>query len=395
MVVFIIGCFSVINTGNGGHYYSLLHLAKELPMEYKIIVIGDFFPNAYKKESNIDFINVSVNEVDTFKPKEYLQLHIPSIVHAYDSNSAIFANKIAAEFKVPLVVTKPGGSALKVYAPVYKNMVVFHGEDYDSLNNRIFAKPKKLALIANRVATPLKTAQDKRLNPFESCNSSCIKIIRIARIGKAYKKSILQSIELHNQIKKRFTDRNVFLAIVGHVEDEQVFIDIKKIIQDTASIELFVTPDYCIEASQLIPYSDVVVGTGRSFMEGMSYGKFVFFPVKGSSIPCFTTEESYDKAFYKNFSPRLSTTDGIDPLKALNIFYDYLDSVKNHDSYNKWIVKRFDENHEVKEGAKRLVEFYQNLSPENQCIYLKQYAWFKFEKYISFLRGKLKKILFV
>lgn len=394
MVVFIIGCFSVINTGNGGHYYSLLHLAKKIPMEFRIIVIGDFFPNAYKKESNIEFINVSINEVDKFQPQEYLQLNAPSIVHAYDNNSAIFANKIAAEFRVPLVVTKPGGSALKVYDPVYKNMIVFHGEDYDSLNNRIFAKPKKLALIANRVAAPLKTAQDKRLNPFENCNGGCIKIIRIARIGKTYKKSILQSIELHNKIKKRFPDRNVFLALVGHVEDEQVFLDIKKLIQDTESIELFVTPDYCIEASRLIPYSDVVVGTGRSFMEGMSYGKFVFFPVKDSSIPCFTTEESYSKAFYKNFSPRLSTADGIDPVKALNIFYDYLDSEKKHDSYNEWVVKQFDENHEVKEGAKRLVEFYQNLSPENRFTFLKQYVWFRFEKNISFLRGKVKSFLF-
>ncbi|BBI65045.1 hypothetical protein HSBAA_63510 [Vreelandella sulfidaeris] len=69
-----------------------------------------------------------------------------------------------------------------------------------------------------------------------------------------------------------------FLAIVGYVEDEAVLLEIEEIVKDCKNIKLFVTPEYCIEASELIRYSDVVIGTGRSYMEGMSYGKFVFFP---------------------------------------------------------------------------------------------------------------------
>lgn len=393
MVVFFIGCFSGINTGNGGHYYSLLNLAKEIPILYKIVVVGDFFPDVYKNKENVDFIKISVNEVKKFNPKKNLMSFEPSIIHAYDNNSAIFANKIAAEFKIPLVVTKPGGSALKVYSPVYKNMIVFHGEDFELLSKRLLTKPKKLALIANRVSVPSELAKNKRLNPFEGSSDDCIKILRISRIGKAYRDSIKQSIALLNRIQIKYGSDNVFLAIVGHVEDEAVLFEIEELVKDYKNIKLFVTPEYCIEAAELIQYSDVVIGTGRSFMEGMSYGKFVFFPLKGSDIPCFTTEKNYNISFYKNFSPRLSIHDGIDSEKALNVFFNYLDDKENSSFYKEWVIELFNKNHEVKIGASKLIDFYNDLTPETNVSFYKQNAWFRFEKIISFMRGKIKKLI--
>ncbi|MFB9868646.1 hypothetical protein [Vreelandella sulfidaeris] len=393
MIVFIIGCFSGINTGSGGHYYSLLNIAKEMPLPFKILVIGDFFPEAYKNQKEIIFIKLSINELDQFKPKQISGITQPDTIHAYDNNSAIFANKMAAEFNIPLVVTKPGGSGFKAYSPVYKNMVVFHGEDYDLLRKRVIAKPQKIALIANRVTAPSPSQHNKRTNPFEECSESCIKLIRIARIGKAYKESIKQSITLLKRIKDKYGDKSVFLAIVGNVEDQDVFHEIKSLVDDIKSVELYVTPEYYIEAAELISYSDVVIGTGRSFMEGMSYGKFVFFPLKGSEIPCFTTPKSYDKAFYKNFSPRLSVFDGINAETALQDFFNYLDHKENPSLYSDWVVSLFNENHEVQKGVCKLIDFYSNLTPESTVSFYKQHAWFKVQKYISFSRGLVKKVI--
>jgi hypothetical protein len=177
--------------------------------------------------------------------------------------------------------------------------------------------------------------------------------------------------------------RRVLLG--AEVEDDEV--------NDFENIKLFVTPDYCIEASELISYSDVVVGTGRSFMEGMSHGKFVFFPLKGSDIPCFTTEISYNKAFYKNFSPRLSTSDGIDAEKSLNVFFSYLDNKEDFNIYSDWVIDLFNKNHEVKIGASKLVNFYRNITPESNISFYKYNAWFILEKIISNIRGKVKKLL--
>src|SRR5690554_1874306 len=277
MVIFFIGCFKGINTGRGGHYYSLLTMAKSIGVQYQILVVGDFFPPAYQGVDNVTFVKIKRFCSFDFSPKKYQQAGCVSVVHAYDNSSAIFASKFSAYYNAPLVVTKPGGAPLRNYSVTFDHMVVFHGHDRDFLSKRKFFKPKNLALIPNRVFRQAITTND-RPSPFPSESQTAIKIIRVARIGSDNANSIIQSYHLFNRLEGVLGEGEVYLSIVGYIEDMQVYERLKHKVKPSPYVGFYTSPDYYKNASELLVHADVVVGSGRSFMEGMLYDKFVFFP---------------------------------------------------------------------------------------------------------------------
>jgi hypothetical protein len=390
VVVFFIGCFEGENTGRGGHYYSLLAMAKAIDCEYKIVVVGDFFPEPYKKEKNVVFINYRRFEAFKFNPHKDILLGDVSIVHAYDASSAIFASKLSAYKKVPLVVTKPGGSPLKNYSLAFENMVVFHGQDKDVLLKRRLSKPRNIELIPNRVLKPDNRSFCKRVNPFPSDSKVLFNIIRIARIGTMHKESISQSISLFKRLESEFGKGCVYLAIVGHVKDNNVFQDLKNEGAFSTSIKFYTSDEYCVNSSELIAYADIVVGTGRSFMEGVAYGKFVFFPVKDSELPCFATPDSYDVAFYKNFSSRVSCDDGLNIENSFSYFLSLTYCSKKRNDYLEWLEYIFRKDHEVCFGAKKMRLLYNKLKKKKSGYfsYYKYYSWSLFLSFATFLRRK-------
>lgn len=376
MIIYLIGCFEGSNTGRGGHYYSLITMAESIGVSYQVLVVGDFFPPAYEKKDNITFLYFKRNQACRFEPKKYNQSGEVTIVHAYDNKSAVFASKLAAYLNVPLIVTKAGGAPLKKYSIFFSNMVVFHGQDRDLLERRRLFKPKNLALIPNRVVSA-EVEPRNRVSPFPKKSKGAIKIIRIARIGSAYLDSILQSYQLFKRLESLYGQGAVYLSVVGYVEDKSVFKSLKTKIAPSLYVNFYNTPEYYKSASDLIKYADIVVGTGRSFMEGMLYNKFVFFPVSGSSIPCFSSPAYYEKAFYKNFSPRVTAADGVDAEASFDEFVELLNDPCEMHRYFEWSREKFKQNHDVKVGAKKMLDFYDHVKYDrsNYYQYLIYYFW--------------------
>lgn len=391
MVIFFIGCFKDINTGRGGHYYSLLTMAESIGVPYQIFVVGDFFPPAYEGRNNLEFINLGRFSAYKFKPGEIDCVESCAVVHAYDSSSAVFASKFAAYFKVPLVVTKAGGNPLGINSVVFDNMVVFHRHDIDLLRQRKCFKPKNLALIPNRVAGKAREVVN-RASPFPKESQDAIKILRVARVGRAYADSILQAYQLFNKLEDLLGKDRVFLSVVGYVQDEDVIESLKSKMRCSPNVNFYNTPEYYKNASELIAYADIIVGAGRSFMEGMLYNKFVFFPVAGSSLPCFSNPDSYNKAFYKNFSPRVSLADGIDPEKSFDDFLNVMRDPAETRRYFAWSRSVFRENHDVKVGADKLHEFYKHVNDSNvsHFKYMKYYFWSVGVHCLSFVKKSVK-----
>src|SRR5690606_10689641 len=110
-------------------------------------------------------------------------------------------------------------------------------------------------------------------------------------------------------------------------------------------------------ASELLEQADVVVGTGRGYMEGMSYGKVMFFPVAGESLPCFTTRENYDTAFYHNFSTRIPKCRLTD---SNTLFEEFIALIKANgfNDYARFSKQRFHDDHFIDVGAQKLESFY-------------------------------------
>lgn len=368
MILFFISCFENINTGAGGHYYSLLQMHKALQRPSKIVVFGDFVPQVYESE-DVEFIKATKRDLMSADTRRLWSLGKVECVHFYDIDVALIASKVAAAMKVPLVCTKPGGPPIKPWSLSFKNQIVFHPFDYQYFKNRGPLAPAKLCQIANRVSWP-KVAQNERISPFADADEGCVKILRIARIGNAYRQSMLQSIQLADKLHREYGP--VHLALVGKIEDPQVYDNIEQLVRERDYVSLHTAKEFTLNAAELIPFADVVVGTGRGLIEGLSFGKPLFFPVMSESLPCFLTEASYDQAFYHNFSERVPRSEVVDPQARFDDFMALL-RTQSLALASELSLKLFERDHLISVGAERLQKFYSELDrcERAQDFYLK------------------------
>lgn len=386
-VLFFIGCFRGNNSGSGGHYYSLLTMAKALGTPYTIVVIGDFFPPALSGQPSVEFFDVGAAGVLSFHPRVLSHLGKPRIVHAYDFRSTIYASKTASFFGVPLVVTKPGGPPLKAWSMTCRNMVVFHDEDYAALSGRRFFKPQRFVKIGHRV----KAGEDvslRRKNPFSCCDDTDLKLLRIARIGSAYIQSVYQSIALLDRLQS--DGHKAFLAIVGRIENSQIHEQLQRHVAGRHDVALYTSDEFTVQAAELVPYADAVIGTGRGLMEAMAEGKFSFFPLSDAELPCFLKEDTYQSAMYRNFSPRLSLADGFDPEQSYQAFLALYQSA-DQSRHTAWLKESFRQNHDVQTGARLLLEFYAGAkTPESRFSYARRLVGWSLLRLQSWLSAKVR-----
>lgn len=353
MILFFISCFKGINTGAGGHYYSLLQMKKTLKKNSKIVVFGDFMPQVYEAE---DVILIETSKRDVLRADTSVLEKIPGveIIHVYDIDVGLVGSKMATRLKVPLVCTKPGGPPIKRWSMSFQNQIVFHPFDQQYFKNRGMLAPQHLCLIPNRVSWPSATPKD-RPSPFPRLNEDVVKLLRVARIGETYKHSIMQAIHLVDRINQEHGP--AVLALVGKIEDKHVYDEIQGLVKDKPYIHIHTDKSYTLNAAELIPYADVVVGTGRGLIEGLSHGKLLFFPVSDDPLPCFMDEQSYKEAFYHNFSQRVPKSDVVDPQAKFSQFLALLrsGSLKQASALSEAL---FRQDHLVEVGAERLLEFY-------------------------------------
>ena len=57
-------------------------------------------------------------------------------------------------------------------------------------------------------------------------------------------------------------------------------------------------------ASELLEVGDVIIGTGRNFMEASSLNKMLLVPYKDSDYPLLVDDNNFEAIFATNFSPR-------------------------------------------------------------------------------------------
>lgn len=386
MILFFIGCFSEVNTGAGGHYYSLLQMKNALTEESQIVVFGDFIPQTYETETVI-FIKTSMRNVLNADVSVLTRIAGVKCIHAYDIAVSLIGSKVAARLKVPFINTKPGGPPIKRWSLSFQNQIVFHPFDLNYFQSRGLLAPKHVCMIPNRVARP-SVADNNRPNPFVDSPKDAIKLLRIARIGHTYKQSILQSILLAERINQEHGRCD--LAIVGKIEDQDAFDDIQKRVADKPFVRLFTDKTYTLNAAELVPYADVVVGTGRGLIEALSYGKMIFFPVNQGDLPCFLTEKTYQEAFYHNFSQRVPLSEEVAPEARLLEFYQVLQSDQQQ-RVQTLAETLFNQDHLIDQGAKRLIHFYNQI--ENYETPKDYYLKFVHSKVLNTMKTLKKQLI--
>ena len=289
--------------GSGGHYHSLNHISKELGKghDIKIISIGMGFSNIigenpyflyhfeFKGINILQLFNKIDKTIDSFKP---------DIIHFFDTSSYNVLRLHISSKKYKVILNKCGGPNREW--PFVNNLILFSQENYEWYKNIPKFRHVNTYLIPYRV-------QQLELNEsykpvFKDPDS--FNFVRICRIGKGYKKSIKDSINLVNYLHTKGYF-NVKLHVIGVIEDHNVYNEFIKEISDIRNSVSFITSTHFTkEASLMLYLADAVIGTGRGFMEAASLGKPLLAINAEDNYPILINQDNFSDAFKTNFSQR-------------------------------------------------------------------------------------------
>ncbi|MFN4764646.1 hypothetical protein ACKGJN_16065 [Gillisia sp. Q332] len=358
----ILFLITTIGHGKGGHFHSLNTIANELGKchDVKILNIGIKQSSVFEEGNySIQFLKYNgFNFLSVLTRLKVFSLQFdPDAIHSFDVESFAFGRLISKKMNFPTILNKCGGPNPKKYYPKADKQVLFSLENYTYYQNNKRYRKSKLAFIPNRVK---EVKIDKnRVNLFyEKYGRAEFSILRISRIGKHYHSSILQSINLLENMLEQ--GKNARLILIGTIQSEQIYKEIQKYIQikNLKPYVIIETNDiFTNKASELLELGEIIVGTGRNFMEAASLNKILLVPQKDDRFPLLVIGDNFQEIFKTNFSPRTVVTN-FDSGKNLKNILSLTNKNEKKNS-QLWFKKYFD----VETGVKLYLDLYNHDLP--------------------------------
>lgn len=345
--------------GRGGHYHSLYETARKVMENEDVTVVSvGVSPSPILKSLKKNYLHLPASSLlsavkvflDTVKKIQ------PDVIHAFDTPS-YFIGRIASFFtKTPILLTKCGGPNPARYFPYCKSMILYSAENKKYFKEKEKFRNSNIYLIPNRVSLTSNNQDSIRINKLKKyLSDGSISILRVARFTPAYRKSMLQAINLTLSLLEK--GHNVKLFIIGVVQDEEVYHEIIKYKSD--NIIFLVEDEFTINASEVINFADIVLGTGRSFMEAALLGKTMLVPCENLDLPVLVKEENIDYFFSKNFSPRITSN-----MTSQDSFKEIERVILKKSFKNNNILKFANENFSSELIYKKHIDIYRGLIPE-------------------------------
>ena len=300
----ILYCISNDGQGSGGHFHSLNQISSMVSKSnnVKIISIGSN-PSPVIQNNSHFFKHVFLSALhDLIIFRREIQNVIsefnPDVIHFFDTESLNYLLLVASLKKYKVVMNKCGGpSPLRKNWQVVDDLILFSKENYDYFAKNEH-KDMALHLIPNRVS---KVSKENYLGHPETKSKENYTFMRVSRLGGAYEKTFLDTLNLIEYLSAKY---KVELIVVGRIQDQQRFNDLK-VNAETRNIQVtYITDERASIGASFLYLADFVVGTGRSLMEGLSIGKPCLVPAKNSDVPILLTENNFEGLFSTNFSER-------------------------------------------------------------------------------------------
>lgn len=306
----ILYMISVFNEGSGGHYHSLDHISRAVAEAEDVSIISIGKRESSALSSNLYyrgnlFFN-GYNLIRFFERLNYLLTEVnPDVIHFFDAYSYSIVTLNPFYRRRPMLLTKCGGKN-EIHYPKANVLTLFSKENMDYFLCQQKFKNTYMRLIPNRVQ-PLLPLKEIAPNIFAH-DSNSFSFMRIARIGPAKLKSILDSIRLIKSLQLSSAGVDVCLVVVGYVEDPSVLNLLMKEVASESLPVTFVTDEKITKrGSDCLIAADAVIGTGRGVMEASSLGIPVLCPANNSNIPILLkNEEMMHDFFDTNFSGRIN-----------------------------------------------------------------------------------------
>ena len=308
-ICFVISNFNTKSRGNGGHYYSLISTASAMSKLIDISILNIGTHKSIALEDSIlrvtNIVNNNNNNIITvlrlmLSSRAFFKNEKFDSIHAFDDLAYFFGRINSSKYKIPIVLTKCGGPNPKSYYPNSKDLILFSQENLNYFKGNKRFKNSNIYLIPNRINNVYqdKSRIEKLINKYD-LESYDFVLLRIARIGPAYKKSIDQIIEVK---KNMSTDISSAILIIGSIENSEIYEEINK--YDIPGLFIETDNFFTKKASELISVGDIVLGTGRSFMEASILSKLMLAPIKNSDYPAIVDVDNFNLLASFNFSPR-------------------------------------------------------------------------------------------
>lgn len=356
----IVYLITTLGHGKGGHFHSLNTIANTVGVNNEVSVINiGYKPSEVLDEANYKLSFVSYNAYNFFstyfKIKKLIKVINPVAIHAFDVESFAFSRILSRNRKQPSILNKCGGPNPKKYFPIANKLVLFSKENEAYFQNNKRYKNTEIALIPNRVRRVV--IDQSRVDLFHKIYGKVdMSMLRIARIGKHYHKSIIQAINLIGWLKSKGTV--IRLIVIGTIQNQDIYDSLlnyikSKQLEDDVIID---TSDiFTHNASELLEIGDIIIGTGRNFMEASSLNKILLTPYKNSNYPLLVTNGNFQDIFKTNFSPRTEVTN-FNETDNLSAIFKLLNNQKHATSSISWFNTYFN----VENGVAQYVKLYQD-----------------------------------
>jgi len=365
----IVYFITTVGHGKGGHFHSLNTIANAMGETENVHVIN-FGVQASEvldnKNYKLTFINFNgYNFLPAyFSIKKHIKTLQPDAIHAFDVESFAFSRLFSRGRGQASFLNKCGGPNPKKYFPIAHNLVLFSKENKAYFENKERYNASVLTLIPNRVR-PIQLSQTRIDEFYAKHGKAELSLLRIARIGKHYHTSISQSINLVSWLIAK--GLNVRLIVIGTIQSktnyEAIIDEIKsKKLEDNVIVET--SDKFTYNASELLDVGDVIIGTGRNFMEASSLNKMLLVPYKDADYPLLVTNGNFEAIFATNFSPRTQVPDFNEEANLEDIY----NALKNEDKMVS--ISWFESYFNVKNGVDMYKNIYlnQDLSKKSNLI---------------------------
>ncbi|MCO5268233.1 MAG: glycosyltransferase family 4 protein [Brumimicrobium sp.] len=301
----IIFFISVMGHGRGGHFHSLNHISNSLAKSnvIEIYTIGPGKSDVIRDNANFrkhlpfhgtNIIKLRKELIQIKKGEEF------DIIHCFDLGSYLLIRLFFSLKKYNVFVNKCGGPNPASY-PYIPNLVLFSLENLNWFQNQYKFRNSNINLIPNRVVavSPYKGEEQKLER-----NNDLFTFVRICRVGKAYLKSIIDSINLISVLLNKNIS-NIRLLIIGTIEDYEIFDKFQENRFVKEGKIIFVFDEYSTkEASKMLYLADAVIGTGRGLMEAASLSIPILAINSQGELPVLLDKDNFKVAFETNFSER-------------------------------------------------------------------------------------------
>ena len=345
-----------LNKGVGGHFYSLKTIVENLKSSNinptvvcignsPIIESGDFTKYFFS-------IHLKISKIKT-KIESLMIKHKIELIHSFD----FIAFNYIRGLESPHLQTKCGGPYNR-FIPNNKYITLFSSENLLDYTSRRKFRNTQFELIPNRVTNfCVDNHRVQLLKKQINYNPENKYILRICRISKEYKKSILQGYELFGKLTE--LGFKCKFVVIGGVYDKNIYELIKK---ECPEIIWLTDKSFTYNAKELIDFCDIYLGTGRGVMEATRCNKLIMVSTNNKKLPALLDQNNFTDFFDVNFSQRLNVN--INEYQLLNTLVKILNSEFNKNKLFRFYGEMYDEHFNIENGTKKYLKLYNRVINE-------------------------------